>query len=55
MVNGVVRLTDFANSWSLRGYEAYFEAAGSSGIDTSYSYPGLPMVELLLPVVEMVF
>jgi hypothetical protein len=35
------------------GNKDCFEVAGSSGINTSYNYPRLPIVELILSMVEM--
>jgi hypothetical protein len=38
---------------SMGGNKDCFEVAGSSGINTSFYYPRLPIVELILPMVEM--
>jgi hypothetical protein len=54
VVTKIVRQIDFARMRNKGGYEACFEAAGSSGINTSFSYPRLPLVELVLPKEEMV-
>jgi hypothetical protein len=53
MLTGVVWLVDFARWRSLGGSKACFEADGTSGIDTFFSYPRLPMVKLILQVVEV--
>jgi hypothetical protein len=62
LVTGVVRLIIF-ESWKFPEgsqacfdacFEGCFGAGGSPRIDTSFSYPGLPILELILPVTEMV-
>jgi hypothetical protein len=53
MLTGVVWLVDFAHWRSLGGSKACYEADGTCGIDTSFSYPRFPIVELILPVVEV--
>ncbi len=54
MVTGVVRSVDFTDKGSPEGREIIFKTDGSPAADTLFSYPKLPIVVVVLPIVEMV-